>query len=71
MVRPFVLIIYSYMLNRHSRLLEYAASYFDLATFPEGETKLALQLVAKKLAGKAAGRVDNDGRAAKRQKKNK
>ena len=71
MVRSFVLIIYSYMLNRHSRLLEYAASYFDLATFPESETKLALQLVAKKLAGKAAGRNDNDGRAAKRQKKNK
>ena len=29
-----------------SRLLELAPSYFDISTFPEGETKWALQRVA-------------------------
>ncbi|CAL1702780.1 unnamed protein product [Somion occarium] len=32
-------------------LLEYAANYFDLSTLPNGETKRALQAVAKKRAG--------------------
>jgi len=38
-------------------LLEYATNYFDLASFPNGETKQALQRIANKRAGKA-GRVD-------------
>ncbi|TDL23390.1 P-loop containing nucleoside triphosphate hydrolase protein [Rickenella mellea] len=59
-------------------LLEYAGNYFDLASFPDGETKRALQRVLNKKLGKAAGRVDNekngsgsDERVKKKQKKNK
>ncbi|EJF57706.1 P-loop containing nucleoside triphosphate hydrolase protein [Dichomitus squalens LYAD-421 SS1] len=39
-------------------LLEYAPNYFDLSTFPEGETKRALQRVLKKRSLKA---VDGNG----------
>ncbi|KAG5638131.1 DEAH-box ATP-dependent RNA helicase prp43 [Sphagnurus paluster] len=53
-------------------LIEFAANYFDLASFPDGETKRALQRVVNKRAGKAAGRGDDsgaDGRDKKKRKK--
>ncbi|KAI0075013.1 P-loop containing nucleoside triphosphate hydrolase protein [Panus rudis PR-1116 ss-1] len=37
-------------------LLEYAANYFDLAAFPDGETKRALLRVQNKRLGKRTGR---------------
>jgi pre-mRNA-splicing factor ATP-dependent RNA helicase DHX15/PRP43 len=54
------------------RLLEYATTYFDLSSFPDGETKRALMRVANKKAGKA-NRVDGtaDTRETKKRKKNK
>ncbi|KAJ7285946.1 P-loop containing nucleoside triphosphate hydrolase protein [Mycena rebaudengoi] len=54
-------------------LLEYATNYFDLSSFPDGETKRALQRVVNKKAGKS-GRLDAatpDTRETKRRKKNK
>ncbi|KAG5640971.1 DEAH-box ATP-dependent RNA helicase prp43 [Asterophora parasitica] len=39
-------------------LIEYAGNYFDVASFPDGETKRALQRVVNKRAGKATGRLD-------------
>lgn len=55
--------------------MEYATNYFDLASFPDGETKRALQRLANKRAGKATGRLENSkddsGRDAKKRKKNK
>jgi pre-mRNA-splicing factor ATP-dependent RNA helicase DHX15/PRP43 len=55
-----------------SRLLEFAANYFDLATFPDGETKRALQRVQNKRAGVSTPVKGNNGdaRNPKRQKKN-
>jgi pre-mRNA-splicing factor ATP-dependent RNA helicase DHX15/PRP43 len=56
------------------RLLEYATNYFDLASFPDGETKRALQRVVNKKAGKAAGRVgagNGDARDVKKRRKDK
>ncbi|EPQ53153.1 P-loop containing nucleoside triphosphate hydrolase protein [Gloeophyllum trabeum ATCC 11539] len=53
-------------------LLEFAPQYFDLSTFPDGETKRALQRVLNKKQGKAAGRVDgtnSDKRMTKKQKR--
>lgn len=44
------------------RLLKYAANYFDLSSFPEGETKRALQLVFNKKFGKLADKVKSSGR---------
>jgi pre-mRNA-splicing factor ATP-dependent RNA helicase DHX15/PRP43 len=53
-------------------LLDYAANYFDLASFPDGETKRALQRVVNKKQRKTAPRVDaENGPAAKKRKKNK
>jgi pre-mRNA-splicing factor ATP-dependent RNA helicase DHX15/PRP43 len=54
------------------RLIEYATNYFDLASFPDGETKRALQRIVNKKAGKATARVDgaNDTRDTKKRKKN-
>lgn len=53
------------------RLIEYATNYFDLSSFPDGETKRALQRVVNKKAGKASARVDEgDARSSKKQKKN-
>ena len=43
------------------RLLEYAKSYFDLANFPAGEARRALQSVYNKTKGK--GRVDESSNA--------
>ncbi|KAJ7710009.1 P-loop containing nucleoside triphosphate hydrolase protein [Mycena rosella] len=53
-------------------LLEYATTYFDLSSFPDGETKRALQRVVNKKAGKA-NRVEGtaDTRETKKRKKNK
>jgi len=42
-------------------LLEYATQYFDLSTFPDGETKRALQKVINKKAGKADSRFASTG----------
>lgn len=52
------------------RLFEYAANYYDLNTFQDGETKRALVRVANKRAGKATGRVDEPSskRATKKQR---
>jgi pre-mRNA-splicing factor ATP-dependent RNA helicase DHX15/PRP43 len=41
-------------------LIEYAANYFDLNTFPDGETKRALQRVINKRAGKAIAAGKNE-----------
>ncbi|KAJ7774724.1 P-loop containing nucleoside triphosphate hydrolase protein [Mycena metata] len=53
-------------------LLDYATTYFDLSSFPDGETKRALQKVVNKKAGKT-GRTDgtSDTRETKKRKKNK
>ncbi|KAJ6596796.1 P-loop containing nucleoside triphosphate hydrolase protein [Mycena vulgaris] len=53
-------------------LLEYAITYFDLSSFPDGETKRALMRVVNKKAGKA-NRVEGtaDTRETKKRKKNK
>jgi pre-mRNA-splicing factor ATP-dependent RNA helicase DHX15/PRP43 len=56
------------------RLIEFAANYFDLASFPDGETKRALQRAWNKRAGKDANRGNGasaNGPAAKKAKKNK
>jgi len=50
-------------------LLELAPAYFDLKTFPEGETKRALQRVVNKRTGKALGTDDVQNGADKRAKK--
>ncbi|KAJ6455674.1 P-loop containing nucleoside triphosphate hydrolase protein [Mycena sanguinolenta] len=52
-------------------LIEYANNYFDLSTFPDGETKRALQKVVNKKEGKANRDGGDDSRAKKKQKKNK
>jgi pre-mRNA-splicing factor ATP-dependent RNA helicase DHX15/PRP43 len=57
-----------------SRLIEFAANYFDLASFPDGETKGALQRAWNKRAGKESTRGNGasaNGPAAKKAKKNK
>jgi pre-mRNA-splicing factor ATP-dependent RNA helicase DHX15/PRP43 len=38
------------------RLLEFSGNYFEIPSFPEGETKRALQRVVNKLSGKATGK---------------
>ncbi|KAG5730309.1 Pre-mRNA-splicing factor ATP-dependent RNA helicase PRP16 [Termitomyces sp. T112] len=50
-------------------LLEYASSYFDLSTFPDGETKRTLQRVINKRAGKYAQRPDGNGADTRDKKK--
>lgn len=64
------------------RLLEFAALYFDLSTFPDGETKRALTRVQNKRLGKvdarfggggngsAGGSGSEDGRKKKKMRKN-
>jgi pre-mRNA-splicing factor ATP-dependent RNA helicase DHX15/PRP43 len=56
--------------NISSRLIEYAGNYFDLSTFPDGETKRALQRVINKKAGKSSARIDSgkDDRKGKKEK---
>ncbi|KAG7093996.1 DEAH-box ATP-dependent RNA helicase prp43 [Marasmius oreades] len=50
-------------------LLELASQYYDLSSFPDGETKRTLQRIAKKRDGKAGG-VSNGGEpASKKQRK--
>lgn len=56
------------------RLIEFAANYFDLASFPDGETKRALQRAWNKRAGKESTRGNGaiaNGPAAKKVRKNK
>lgn len=56
------------------RLIEFAANYFDLASFPDGETKRALQRAWNKRAGKDSTRGNgaiSSGPVAKKVKKNK
>ncbi len=43
-----------------SRLLEFAAGYFDLKSFKDGETKRALQRVVNKRLGKLDDRFGSD-----------
>lgn len=45
------------------RLIELAANYFDLNSFPEGETKKALKLAWNKRAGKEMHWKSGDGSA--------
>ncbi len=52
------------MLNVPNRLVEFAANYFDLATFPDGETKRALQRAWNKRTGKVDG---TRGKASRKQ----
>ncbi|KAJ8472369.1 hypothetical protein ONZ51_g8564 [Trametes cubensis] len=40
-------------------LLEFARNYYDLSTFPDGETKRALMRVQKKRSSKVAGIIDS------------
>lgn len=56
------------------RLLEYATNYFDLSSFPDGETKRALQRVANKRSGKTPARTEGskeDGGRDKKKRKTK
>lgn len=52
------------MLKAPNRLVEFAANYFDLATFPDGETKRALQRAWNKRTGKVDG---SRGKASRKQ----
>ncbi|KAF7966241.1 hypothetical protein HWV62_39435 [Athelia sp. TMB] len=55
-------------------LLEYATNYFDLSSFPDGETKRALQRVANKRSGKTPARTEGskeDGGRDKKKRKTK
>ncbi|KIM37497.1 hypothetical protein M413DRAFT_448548 [Hebeloma cylindrosporum] len=55
-------------------LIEFAANYFDLASFPDGDTKRALQRAWNKRAGKESTRGNGttaNGPASKKVKKNK
>ena len=59
--------------NISSRLLQYAGNYFDLSTFPDGETTRALQRVIKKRnkkAAKSSAKIDSrkDDRKAVKQR---
>lgn len=65
------------ILNVPNRLIEYAANYFDLTTFPDGETKRALQRAWNKRTGKVDGSrgkvsrkqdAQGDGRDPKKRK---
>ena len=60
----------AFVTNISSRLLEYAGNYFDLSTFPDGETKRALQRVINMRAGKSSASIDGgkDNRKAKKKK---
>ncbi|KAI5999044.1 P-loop containing nucleoside triphosphate hydrolase protein [Pisolithus albus] len=49
-------------------LLEYAPLYFDLASFPDGETKRALQRAANKRAGKFRGSERPDSSSKKQRR---
>jgi pre-mRNA-splicing factor ATP-dependent RNA helicase DHX15/PRP43 len=53
------------------RLLEYAANYFDLSTFPDGESKNALKRIANKRAGKAGRRDEANGDESAKKKRKK
>jgi pre-mRNA-splicing factor ATP-dependent RNA helicase DHX15/PRP43 len=49
------------------RLIELAANYFDLASFPDGETKSALQRAwTKRAGGKELSRGDGAGVRSKK-----
>jgi len=47
-------------------LLEFAPLYFDLKTFPNGETKRALTAIANKVAGKRGNAAAADTRKSKK-----
>jgi pre-mRNA-splicing factor ATP-dependent RNA helicase DHX15/PRP43 len=48
--------------------MEFAPIYFDVNSFPDGETKRALLRVINKKAGKI-GRTEDSGPSAKKQKR--
>jgi pre-mRNA-splicing factor ATP-dependent RNA helicase DHX15/PRP43 len=52
-------------------LLELAANYYDLTSFPDGETKHALQRVLKKQLGKSAKSVGAPDETPRKKKKAK
>ena len=56
-----------------NRLIEFAANYFDLSSFADGETKQALQRAWNKRSGKLEARGDgsNEPDAKKRKKSHK
>jgi pre-mRNA-splicing factor ATP-dependent RNA helicase DHX15/PRP43 len=49
-------------------LLDFASNYYDLSTWPEGETKRALQRIVNKRAGRADGGGGDGGHKKKRKK---
>lgn len=49
-------------------LLEFAANYFDLREFPDGEAKRALERVIRKMEGKRADGGDERRDKKKRKK---
>ena len=51
------------------RLLEYAAAYFDLKSFPDRKTKHALSRAANRRAGKVGRLNDKQNGSGKRPKK--
>ena len=56
------------------RLLEYAADYYDVKTFPQGETRRALERVMTGKTGKSHSSRkggEDDGREKKKRKKDK
>lgn len=56
------------------RLLEYAADYYDVKTFPQGETRRALERVMAGKSGKSHSSRkggEDDGREKKKRKKDK
>lgn len=64
----------------YRRLLEFAAAYYDVKTFPPGETRRALERVYNKKSGGAGGKNSggynsaaggDDTREKKRRKKEK
>lgn len=66
------LLLFLFDIDWHSyvfpRLIDNAPHYFDVASFPDGETKRALQRVLNKRAGKSM-RNDDDGTREKKKRK--
>lgn len=56
-------------MTRSLRLLEYAFMYYDLKTFPDGETKRALARAQNKRLGIKPGRSDEKRNGEERSKK--
>ena len=53
------------------RLLEYAPLYYDMSSYPDGETKKVFQRIQMKQRGKSAGGADGQPKKKKRKKADK